>query len=72
MNRDNSLAVLVLIAVIIFVPLVSGSAYVITIGVFSGINALIAIGLCILMGMQVRSLSGKPGSTASGRMSPQP
>jgi branched-chain amino acid transport system permease protein len=61
MNRDNSLAVLVLIAVIIFVPLVSGSTYVITIGVFSGINALIAIGLCILMGYAGQVSLGQAG-----------
>src|ERR1700690_4144716 len=61
MNRDNSIAVLVLIAVIIFLPLVSGSSYVITIGVFAGINALIAIGLCILMGYAGQVSLGQAG-----------
>ena len=61
MNRDNALAVLALIAVVVFLPLVSGSTYVITIGIFSGINALIAIGLCILMGYAGQVSLGQAG-----------
>ncbi len=61
MNKNNSLAILILIALIILLPLLSSSTYFITIGVFSGINALIAIGLCILMGYAGQVSLGQAG-----------
>lgn len=61
MNRDNALAVLLLASVIILLPLLSGSSYIITIGIFSGINSLIAIGLCILMGYAGQVSLGQAG-----------
>jgi branched-chain amino acid transport system permease protein len=42
-------------------PLLSGSTYVITIGVFAGLNALVAIGLCILMGYAGQVSLGQAG-----------
>jgi branched-chain amino acid transport system permease protein len=60
MNRDNATAILALIAVVALLPLLSG-AYVVTIGVFSGINALIAIGLCVLMGYAGQVSLGQAG-----------
>ncbi len=42
-------------------PILSGSTYVITVGVFSGINALVAIGLCVLMGYAGQVSLGQAG-----------
>ena len=42
-------------------PALSGSSYVLTVGIFSGINALIAIGLCILMGYAGQVSLGQAG-----------
>jgi branched-chain amino acid transport system permease protein len=61
MNKGNALVLLAVLGIIAFLPLVSGSPYVITIGVFAGINALIAIGLCILMGYAGQVSLGQAG-----------
>jgi branched-chain amino acid transport system permease protein len=42
-------------------PLLTESTYTLTIGVFSGINALVAIGLCILMGYAGQVSLGQAG-----------
>jgi branched-chain amino acid transport system permease protein len=43
------------------VPIFSGSPYTLTVGIFSGINALVAIGLCILMGFAGQVSLGQAG-----------
>jgi branched-chain amino acid transport system permease protein len=50
MNRPNLVTLLIFVFLIIALPFLTGSAYILTVGIFSGINALVAIGLCILMG----------------------
>ncbi len=61
MNRENSFVFLVFVILIGLFPLVSGNAYTVTVGVFSGINALVAIGLCILMGYAGQVSLGQAG-----------
>ena len=61
MNRANSLAMLIFVLLIISLPLMTGSAYSLTVGIFSGINALVAIGLCILMGFAGQISLGQAG-----------
>ena len=50
MKKGDSLSFLIFVAVVVLLPVFSGSSYALTVGIFSGINALTAIGLCILMG----------------------
>jgi len=61
MNRGNALALLAVMGIIACLPFVSSNSYIITIGVFAGINALIAIGLCILMGYAGQVSLGQAG-----------
>jgi len=61
MKKDDSVAFAVLVLLIILVPLISGSTYILTVGIFSGINALVAIGLCILMGYAGQVSLGQAG-----------
>jgi branched-chain amino acid transport system permease protein len=60
-KRRNSIAFSVFILLIIIMPLLSGSTYILTVGIFSGINALVAIGLCILMGYAGQISLGQAG-----------
>jgi branched-chain amino acid transport system permease protein len=61
MKKGDSLAFFVFILLIILLPFISGSSYAVTVGIFSGINALVAIGLCILMGYAGQVSLGQAG-----------
>ncbi len=61
MKKEDLLAFLVFIFLIILLPVLSGGAYTLTVGIFSGINALVAIGLCILMGYAGQVSLGQAG-----------
>lgn len=61
MKREDAVAFAVFIPLIALLPFVSGGAYTLTIGIFSGINALVAIGLCILMGYAGQVSLGQAG-----------
>ena len=52
---------LIFVSLIISLPFLTGSAYVLTVGIFSGINALVAIGLCVLMGYAGQISLGQAG-----------
>jgi hypothetical protein len=51
MGKGNILSLLILTLLIIIFPIVIKDTYLHTIGIFAGINALVAIGLTILMDM---------------------
>ena len=61
MKKEDLLALLVFIFLFLLFPLLTGSTYTLTVGVFSGINALVAIGLCILMGYAGQVSLGQAG-----------
>ena len=61
MKKEDLLALLVFIFLFLLFPLLTGSTYSLTVGVFSGINALVAIGLCILMGYAGQVSLGQAG-----------
>jgi len=61
MKKGDLLAFFVFIFVIILSPVFSGSSYALTVGIFSGINALAALGLCILMGYAGQVSLGQAG-----------
>lgn len=61
MKKEDLSAFLVFIFLIILFPVLSGGAYTLTVGIFSGINALVAIGLCILMGYAGQVSLGQAG-----------
>ena len=61
MKKGDSAAFFVFILLIILLPVLSGSTYTLTVGIFSGINALVAIGLCILMGYAGQVSLGQAG-----------
>lgn len=61
MKKGQQTALLVFIFLIVILPLISGGSYTLTVGIFSGINALVAIGLCILMGYAGQVSLGQAG-----------
>ncbi len=61
MSRDDLIVILFLIATVILLPLISGSSYLLSVGIFAGINALVAIGLTILMGYAGQVSLGQAG-----------
>ena len=61
MKKGDLLSFLIFILLIILLPVISGSTYTLTVGIFSGINALVAIGLCILMGYAGQVSLGQAG-----------
>lgn len=61
MKKENLLAFSIFIFLIVLLPALSGSAYTLSVGIFSGINALVAIGLCILMGYAGQVSLGQAG-----------
>jgi branched-chain amino acid transport system permease protein len=61
MKKEDVLALLVFILLFLSFPLLTKSTYALTVGVFSGINALVAIGLCILMGYAGQVSLGQAG-----------
>jgi branched-chain amino acid transport system permease protein len=61
MKKADSVTFAVFLALIILIPFLSGSTYMLTVGIFSGINAMVAIGLCILMGYAGQVSLGQAG-----------
>jgi len=61
MNKGEHLSLFTLVTFVAILPLLSGGAYTLTVGIFSGINALVAIGLCILMGYAGQVSLGQAG-----------
>jgi len=66
MDRGNTLALFGLILCILLLPVLTRGTYILTVGVFAGINALVAIGLCILMGYAGQVSLGQAGFYAIG------
>lgn len=61
MKKGDALAFLFFILSIVSLPFLSGGTYTMTVGIFSGINALVAIGLCVLMGYAGQISIGQAG-----------
>ncbi len=61
MKKGELSAFFVFIFLIILLPVLSGNTYTLTVGIFSGINALVALGLCILMGYAGQVSLGQAG-----------
>ena len=61
MKKEDLIAFVIFIVLVILLPVLSGSTYTLTVGIFSGINALVAIGLCILMGYAGQVSLGQAG-----------
>lgn len=61
MKKGDLLVFFIFIFLIGSLPVLSGSTYTMTVGIFSGINALVAIGLCILMGYAGQVSLGQAG-----------
>lgn len=50
MGRGNIMTLALVMLVVAGMPFMTSGSYALTVGIFAGINALVAIGLCILMG----------------------
>lgn len=61
MKKEDLFSLLVTILAVISFPLISKGSYLLTIGIFAGINALVAIGLTILMGFAGQVSLGQAG-----------
>lgn len=61
MNRNNAIIFIIFIFLILLFPLFSPGSYYLSIAIFAGINALIVIGLCILMGYAGQISLGQSG-----------
>lgn len=61
MTKGNAIAILILAFLIILFPQLINDNYILTIGIFIGINALVAIGLTILMGYAGQISLGQAG-----------
>lgn len=62
MTRENFRAYIIFLLLILLFPVVSGgSSYTVSVGLFAGINALVAIGLSILMGYAGQISLGQAG-----------
>ncbi|MEN2985914.1 MAG: branched-chain amino acid ABC transporter permease [Thermodesulfovibrionaceae bacterium] len=61
MKKDNALTIFVFSLLILIFPLIYKDTYLLTIGIFIGINALVAIGLTILMGYAGQISIGQAG-----------
>lgn len=61
MKKGNALGFLVFVLLILLLPFFSKDSYTLTVGIFSGINALVAIGLCVLMGYAGQISLGQAG-----------
>lgn len=59
--RKDLIPLVILIFVVISIPFISSGSYLLTIGIFAGINALVAIGLVILMGYAGQVSLGQAG-----------
>lgn len=61
MRKDNLIPIAILMFAVVLLPFVSKGSYLLTIGIFAGINALVAIGLVILMGYAGQVSLGQAG-----------
>ena len=61
MKKEDLIAFVIFIVLVILLPVLSGTTYTLTVGIFSGINALVAIGLCILLGYAGQVSLGQAG-----------
>lgn len=61
MKKENLIPLVILIFLVILIPLISSGSYLLTIGIFAGINSLVAIGLVILMGYAGQVSLGQAG-----------
>lgn len=61
MTRGHFIALLVLAGVVYAIPSLTDDSYIMTLMIFSGINAIVAIGLCILMGSAGQVSLGQAG-----------
>ncbi len=61
MKREDLIVFIVFFTTIGLFPLTTDSNYALTVGIFSGINSLVAIGLCILMGYAGQVSLGQAG-----------
>jgi len=61
MDRNNLITLIIFILLIALFPLFSGGSYNLSIAIFAGINALIAVGLCVLMGYAGQISLGQAG-----------
>lgn len=61
MNKNDTIAFIAFISLIILFPILSPSSYNLSVAIFAGINALLAIGLCILMGYAGQISLGQAG-----------
>lgn len=61
MKKDNLIPLVILMFAVVLLPFISKGSYSMTIGIFAGINALVAIGLVILMGYAGQVSLGQAG-----------
>lgn len=61
MGKINFAILIILTVLIIIFPFMVSDSYNLTIGVFAGVNALLALGLCILMGFAGQASLGQAG-----------
>ncbi len=61
MNKNNTIAFIILILLILLFPIFSPSSYNLSVAIFAGVNALVAIGICILMGYAGQVSLGQAG-----------
>ncbi|MBA4374328.1 MAG: branched-chain amino acid ABC transporter permease [Thermodesulfovibrio sp.] len=61
MGRGNFMALALMLLGVAGMPFLTSGSYALTVGIFAGINALVAIGLCILMGSAGQVSLGQAG-----------
>lgn len=61
MTRRNIIAFCCFVATFALVPLFASGSYALGVGIFAGINALVALGLCVLMGYAGQVSLGQAG-----------
>lgn len=61
MDKGNAIAIIVLAILVTLFPQLTTDNYILTIGIFTGINAIVAIGLTILMGYAGQISLGQAG-----------
>lgn len=61
MKKDNLIPLVILMFAVVLLPFISKGSYLLTVGIFAGINALVAIGLVILMGYAGQVSLGQAG-----------
>jgi len=61
MGKTNFFVLICLGVLVLLFPLVISDSYNLTIGVFAGVNALLALGLCVLMGFAGQASLGQAG-----------